>query len=1371
MIFIVAVLLTACMSDPKDEIVPAPAPNAGDAELVLVLDTPAGFNVATRALTVEEESVIHDVDVLVFDDEDILIGIYEGQNVSSSVVQPVEDGVSGRGSFKVTLPKTEVGKKVTIMVLANLCDDTWEGANANLEDTYDNIRLEFHGVIDDVEFAADRLPMWGEVENVEIKPGFNRLTFEMVRSVARIDVGVGAPSQTAATGQWTWNGKDGDGETIPFVLNSVHVIRPEHDYTIIPARKNRNPQKPDVDSYKYTVDKSVELFAYTANGTSGVQREIYIPESEVIMNGTIGDANHEERTAIVVGGSYNGGATTYYRLDFAKGGSLIDVLRNHLYQFNISKVTAPGFSTPAEAYASHSMNMTAEVLDWNETNMGNIWFDGFDFFGIDKTEGVLDWMNGSTCTFKIKSSLDFEIKDVNDGTLLLSTKGAKTYSTPHYKFDLASVGQNEWTLTTTALKEGSGLLQEFDIFAGRITPPRISVMQDQKKLPPPVIDEDDAPYILYWDDDSQTMALGAWGGPGAGATAGGKVTQANMIFTQLGSTVGFLNNNDAWKTDGSQIMFNPTSKTNATMGAAVGTAIPNWGNFSGTKSTNDGYISSASYHTEANVKNGFGDICKLVGLTAAQVKAGVVDNGKYRLPTNAEDAVQYGSGTEFIGTRGVSGRGVQKTGNTATFLPAAGSRDAAGSTNLMYNNGYYWSSMPYSATRGNFLYFGTSTLPGSNSDARDGYAVRCVNIEAKLAVGVSSNNTEWGTVTPSVVDKLAPGSTFTATATPTTGNRFVNWTVTGGVTLSSATAATTTVTVNGTGTLTANFEKIEPIFTNPTAPYILYWDSATSTMQVGAWGGAGNGATPGGKVLQENMIFAQFGSTVGFLNNNDAWAPASEVVFNPPAGNYSTYTNIPCWKDYTGAKPSDYNNTTATDGYISSSAYHTMANAKAGFGDICKLAGLTVADINAGVYDNKKYRLPKDTEYQAYGSGTTWSDIANGTSGRGVMIGSNPATFLPAAGRRQVTYGSMMSKYTTGYYWSSRPSSASGGYSPYFGYNSIMSPSGIIEAENGQAIRCVPQEEYNVTIVAGANGTVTPAGTADYHAGMVMPVTATANSGYQFSHWTVAGGLALSSTTDPNPIVTVNGSGSMTANFARLVLTNQTAPYILYWDGIRMQVGAWGSGVTQANMIFTQFGSTVGFLINNDAWKTDGSQIMFNPTSKTNAAIGAAYDTAIPNWNNYTGTKPSTYSTADDGYISGASYHTVSNVQAGFGDICKLAGLTASQVKAGIVDNKLYRLPTEAENVAQYGSGTEVIGTVNVSGYGIQKIGDATTFLPASGRINMGGGVTNVYRNGNYWSSRPYSTTNGGSLNFTATVGPSNNLTANYGQAVRCVPQ
>jgi hypothetical protein len=233
------------------------------------------------------------------------------------------------------------------------------------------------------------------------------------------------------------------------------------------------------------------------------------------------------------------------------------------------------------------------------------------------------------------------------------------------------------------------------------------------------------------------------------------------------------------------------------------------------------------------------------------------------------------------------------------------------------------------------------------------------------------------------------------------------------------------------------------VLTNPQAPYLLYWDGAR--MQVGQWG----------RVTQNNILFTQFGSAVAFTatSDQDSW-DAGDVKFNPTGASYEDYSTIPHW-----------NGSSTEDGYISSAEYHTLANVKAGRGDICKLAGLTKADIDAGVYDNGKFRLPTDAENVA-----TYPDNWNGdddvdaifpwteTPAPGRWFASDPTanTFLPAAGYRANTTGAVYSQGTYGYYWSATPISDTLGY--YLGfYGALVYPSDYNNYSYGFSVRCVPQ--------------------------------------------------------------------------------------------------------------------------------------------------------------------------------------------------------------------------------------------------------------------------------------------------------------------------
>ena len=85
------------------------------------------------------------------------------------------------------------------------------------------------------------------------------------------------------------------------------------------------------------------------------------------------------------------------------------------------------------------------------------------------------------------------------------------------------------------------------------------------------------------------------------------------------------------------------------------------------------------------------------------------------------------------------------------------------------------------------------------------------------------------------------------------------------------------------------------------------------------------------------------------------------------------------------------------------------------------------------------------------------------------------------------------------------------------------------------------QTQYQLTMAASpaAGGTVAPASGTYYNAGTVVPISATANSGYSFSSWTgtVASPAAASTT------ISMSGPETVTANFSSLTgVTIQTNP-------------------------------------------------------------------------------------------------------------------------------------------------------------------------------------------------------------------------------------
>gem|GEM_PF-458310 len=157
----------------------------------------------------------------------------------------------------------------------------------------------------------------------------------------------------------------------------------------------------------------------------------------------------------------------------------------------------------------------------------------------------------------------------------------------------------------------------------------------------------------------------------------------------------------------------------------------------------------------------------------------------------------------------------------------------------------------------------------------------------------------------------------------------------------------------------------------------------------------------------------------------------------------------------------------------------------------------------------------------------------------------------------------------------------------------------------------IPDVEHDLTTAASpiAGGAVSPSGTNSYADGTSVTVTATANSGYEFSSW--SGGCFGSGSCS----VTMNADRNVTANFtlnplAGKIVFRSTATtssaleiYVIDPDGSN-QVRLTNNTFTDANPIWSTDGSKVGFNSirggNEDVWvmNADGS----NQVNLTNNA-------------------------------------------------------------------------------------------------------------------------------------------------------------------------
>lgn len=424
------VLVAGCVRDRLvEELPPAPVqPEQVEVKLHLRASQPAS---PTRAMTPEQESGIKDVYVFFLDKaDDRVYTVAKGRNVEQTT------GTADQWTFTVSLTvNTGTIASFDCLVLANV--EGWMQGK-NLADfngkNYDELQKvlvsdELSPVVKSGGTSAlpgsvpeAGLVMWGKALTPVSVPTNStaNITVPVIRALASVEVGVGKGPAAENLATWPgWNGKDASGKDIPFVLKKVYVYRPNNRYAFMPLatvydaslRKVTAPS-PEGGSALITAPFIYDLPA----GAYGIRREIYLPEADIRQTvpggpghtGKPGDAGHKDRCALVVCGSYNGHADSYYRIDFndnAADRSLIDLLRNHRYYVSITSVRGDGEGTAQEAYESLRVNMGVEITGWTDS-FQDVAFDGTDWMYAQKKNITLPGNEGQTGTIAMESTVD-----------------------------------------------------------------------------------------------------------------------------------------------------------------------------------------------------------------------------------------------------------------------------------------------------------------------------------------------------------------------------------------------------------------------------------------------------------------------------------------------------------------------------------------------------------------------------------------------------------------------------------------------------------------------------------------------------------------------------------------------------------------------------------------------------------------------------------------------------------------------------------------------------------------------------------------------------------------------------------------------------
>lgn len=381
-------LLAVCISGCRDDDDPNQSTQSKDATLVLNIKTPTSSMPLpdTRSVQTPDETVIANMKVLVFSDANS-----DGNYLYSYMAEgtQLENNQDQMSRFKVTLKTSTVPLK--FFLVANYAD-AFDNYTPTEGDDVDTVK---HSLI--LQYTSDgistALPMYGEISVSKLAAAtINIFDITVLRALARVDIRTDLKPDSHA-----------------FSLREVYVYRATNEIQIIPNEVTTSGtirvSTPSIPEGSACLQQPVLKSSPVPTDSIG---GIYVPES--VQHADENNIRFSA-TTLVVGGIFgNDTNISYYRIDFNSGvaGSPCgQVLRNHLYNFTIRKVSATGLSTPDEAATNLASSMTVEVRQWEDFTTDMYFHD--NYIGVSTRQVNLPYLPNYTQTVDIEASLSYEM--------------------------------------------------------------------------------------------------------------------------------------------------------------------------------------------------------------------------------------------------------------------------------------------------------------------------------------------------------------------------------------------------------------------------------------------------------------------------------------------------------------------------------------------------------------------------------------------------------------------------------------------------------------------------------------------------------------------------------------------------------------------------------------------------------------------------------------------------------------------------------------------------------------------------------------------------------------------------------------------------
>lgn len=698
---------TACLNETYDT---NGSNNSGEKPVTFSLSLPGEVaGRSTYALTKTDEEEVSNVQVLLFSQEDLYL---ETRNVSNSEIT----SVGNKKRFTVQIPE---GNYSSIVVLGNSADIISTAGLTTTDTktaTLGKLKISQSGVwiTDKTKSSYRPIPMWGELGNTVVNQATsadsqsNPLALHLTRMLAKVSVALTSPTARSN-----------------FQLKSIQISNYYNQGYVAPLAANWGSGIATAASIPTGLIKQTNILSYSGaeitNPNVASTGAIYLFESD-----NAAQANSSARTCLVLGGIYiPDGKFYYYRIDFVDKANgtdrYIDLLRNHHYTFNVTRIDGPGYPTANEALLTKPYNIDASLVYWDDAAINHVATDERYMLGISQREYTYLLPAAHTAADNDNKLTIFT--NHPNGWQIASITDNATGTTPNW-LTLVTADQSG---VTNSKKTVSLLLTKNTNEAAVFRSAQLMVQAGTLKMTVQVIQWHGyyppkhsgwAGSNIYWDgtkltfDDVDDQTHSTYQG----------------IYFQWGSLTGI---SPVGNYDLTTLLYPPGFST-ATGGTAW-TAIPR---------VPDGTINSVpplgkterdrGYLYELDPATGTGDICKYI----TEQAGGTLHGKRWRMPTSMEfeSATSYSKNDSFTnvvstaddGTFAIS-QGYTKIEIGLPFFRAGGGRSESDGALLVVGKfGLYWSASP-SNTQGYSLSFqSTQMLPGFQYNRGRGYSVRCV---------------------------------------------------------------------------------------------------------------------------------------------------------------------------------------------------------------------------------------------------------------------------------------------------------------------------------------------------------------------------------------------------------------------------------------------------------------------------------------------------------------------------------------------------------------------------------------------------------------------------------------------------------------------